>query len=60
MSLILEIIFIVLLAVIIRGVFPRFRLDQIESKHWKLFIYLYILLIVELLIGFYVLVLRLV
>jgi len=60
MSLIVETVCIVVLAVVIRGVFPRFRIDQIEAKHWKWFIFLYIFLVLELLIGFYFLVWKLV
>lgn len=56
MSLILETVIIVVVAVIIRGIFPRFRLDQLEAKHWKLFIFLYTITIIELLAGFYILV----
>lgn len=56
MSLIIKTVFIVVLAVVIRGVFPRFRLDQVEAKHWKLFVFLYLALILELLVSFYILV----
>lgn len=43
----LKTLFFVVLAVIVRGTLPRYRIDQLVSKYWKYWIFIYIFFIVE-------------
>lgn len=43
----------VTIAVIVRGVLPRFRIDQLVSEHWKMFIFMYIFFVLELISVIY-------
>lgn len=43
----------VTIAVIVRGVLPRFRIDQLVSEHWKTFIFMYIFFVLELISVIY-------
>lgn len=38
----------VTLAVVVRGVLPRFRVDQLVTEHWKMFMFMYIFFVLEL------------
>lgn len=43
----LKTLFFVVLAVIVRGTLPRYRIDQLVSKYWKYWVFIYIFFIVE-------------
>lgn len=40
--LILKIVFFCVLAIIVRGTIPRYRIDQLLSLNWKISIYYYL------------------
>ncbi len=54
MWLLFKILIVVVVAILIRGSLPRFRIDQLTSQHWKLYIFLYIVFFIQLIIIYYV------
>lgn len=50
---ILKILFFIVIAVFVRGVLPRYRIDQILAENWKLLIFLYIYFFLEALVLLY-------
>ena len=52
----LKTIIIVIVAILIRGTMPRYRIDQLISLNWKLYIYIYILFLLVIISSIYFLV----
>jgi NADH:ubiquinone oxidoreductase subunit H len=45
-----KVVFLVILAVFIRGTLPRYRVDQLISLNWKFFIFICVFFYIELVI----------
>lgn len=50
-----KIILIVIIAILIRGTLPRYRIDQLISLNWKLYIYIYIFYLIIFIFSIYIL-----
>lgn len=48
-----KIIFLVSLAILIRGTLPRYRIDQLLALNWKILIFIYFFFLVMLLFNIY-------
>jgi NADH:ubiquinone oxidoreductase subunit H len=50
---ILKIMFFMVLAVVVRGTLPRYRVDQLVAQNWKKMVFFYIFFVLELIIITY-------
>ena len=49
----LKTLLLVVLAILIRGTLPRYRIDQLTSQHWKTYIFIYISFFINIIILYY-------